>query len=171
MTEETVPQVPVVENSSKILVVPETIDMLRVGVLGLLVGLFIPLISWLLQRYFIEPVFCQETTALGVCAPNDMTTYYIATVVMTVIAVALLANWQIFRPLLIAVAAASALWGLQRYLGDTVAKAGWEYYLSSGISYALVSLLFYWLLRLRSFALSVGLCVVAVVLIRWVLLT
>ena len=171
MAEETVPQAPIIENDSRILVVPESIDMLRVGILGLLAGLFIPLISWLLQRYFIEPVFCRETTALGVCAPSDLTTYYIATVIMTVIAVAVLANWQVFRPLLIAVAAASALWGLQRYLGDTFAKAGWEYYLSSGIIYALVFLLFYWLLRLKSFMLSIGLCVAAVVLIRWVLLT
>src|SRR6266498_2376538 len=158
MAEETIPQAPTIESDSKILVVPETIDMLRVGILGLLAGILIPLISWLIQRYFIGPVFCHETTALGVCAAGDMTTYYIATVIMTVIAVALLANWQIFRPLLIAVAAASALWGLQRYLGDTAVKAGWEYYTSSGLMYALVSLLFYWLLRLKSFALSVGLC-------------
>jgi len=170
MAEEAVPQAPTINNESSILVLPEMMDLVRVGILGLLVGVLIPAIGWLLQKYFIGPVFCHETAALGVCAANDLTTYYVGTIIMTVIAVAVLANWQIFRPLLIAVAAASALWGLQRYLDDTLARAGWEYYLSSAVIYGLAFIAFYWLLRLKNFALSVALCVVAVVLIRWILL-
>jgi hypothetical protein len=170
MAEETIAQAPTIDNESNALVLPEMMDLVRVGVLGLLIGLLVPVIGWLLQKYFITPVFCHETATLGVCAANDLTTYYVGTIIMTVIAVAVLANWQIFRPLLIAVAAASALWGLQRYLGETLAKAGWEYYLSSAVIYGLAFISFYWLLRLKNFALSVALCVVAVVLMRWVLL-
>jgi hypothetical protein len=171
MATETVPQIPTTEEDSSVLISPEWIDLIRVGILGLVVGALIPFVGWLLQKFLIMPVFCRETAALAVCNSADLTTYYIATVVLSVVAVALMANWQIFRPLLVAVAAASALWGFQRYVGDTVVHAGIEYYISSAVLYALAFLLFYWLLRLKSFALSVVLTVVTVILIRWALLS
>lgn len=158
------------DESSRIIIMPERVEMLKVGLLGLATGLVIPCMAWLVQKFLLAPIFCREASNLGVCAPSDLTAYYIAVIITTIISVALMANWQVFRPLLIAVAAASALWGLQRYVSDTVAHAGWEYYISSAVMYAVVLLLFYWLLRLRSFAFSVILSVVAVILIRWALL-
>jgi hypothetical protein len=175
MASDSIPKIPtaepvVSEENIGPLVLPEVIDLVRVGALGLAVGALIPLIAWLLQKFLVAPVFCHPGAVLAVCGGDDLTTYYVATVVMAVIAVTLMANWQVFRPLLIAVAAASALWGLQHIAGGTLAQAGWEYYLSSAVLYALVYLLFYWLLRLRSFTLGVVLTVAAVVLIRWALL-
>jgi hypothetical protein len=170
MATETVPQIPTTEEETNVLISPEWIDLIRVGILGLAVGVLIPALGWLLQEFLIAPIFCKETSALAVCAPGDLTTYYIATVVLAVVAVALMANWQVFRPLLVVVAAVAALWGFQRYVGDMVTHAGVEYYSSSAVVYALAFLLFYWLLRLKSFALSVVLSVVAVILIRWALL-
>lgn len=170
MAVEAVPQIPTTEEDSNVLISPEWIDLIRVGILGLAVGVLIPAFGWLLQKFLIAPIFCKEATTLAVCTPGDLTTYYIATVVLSVVAVALMANWQVFRPLLVAVAAASALWGFQRYVGDTVSHAGVEYYISSAVLYAVAFLLFYWILRLKSFALSVILTVVAVILIRLALL-
>ncbi len=167
---ENVPEIPTVEDDSNLLIAPEWIDLLRVGLLGLAVGLFIPALSWVLQKFLIVPVFCREGAALAVCSGTDLTTYYISTVVLSVVGVALLANWQVFRPLLVAIAGAAALWGLQRYLGSTVTHSGIEYYLSSGVIFALAYLLFYWVMRLKNFALSVVLAVLAVALIRWALL-
>ena len=170
MAVEAVPQIPTTEEDSNVLISPEWIDLIRVGILGLAVGVLIPAFGWLLQKFLIAPIFCKEATTLAVCTPGDLTTYYIATVVLSVVSVALMANWQVFRPLLVAVAAASALWGFQRYVGDTVSHAGVEYYISSAVLYAVAFLLFYWILRLKSFALSVILTVVAVILIRLALL-
>jgi hypothetical protein len=167
---ESIPEIPTVEDDSNVLIAPEWIDLFRVGLLGLIVGVLIPALSWLLQKFLIAPVFCREGAVLGVCSSNDLTTYYIATVVLSVVAVALMANWQVFRPLLVAVAAAAALWGLQRYLGSTVVHSGVEYYISSGVIFALAFLLFYWVMRLKSFVFSVVLTVLAVVFIRWALL-
>jgi len=167
---DSVPPAPAIEAQSGILIIPEGVDLVRVGLLGIGVGLLIPALTWVLHAFLISPIFCRETSSLAVCAANDLTAYYVATVVMGVISVALMANWQIFRPLLVGVAAVAALWGLQRYAGSTIASAGIEYYVSSAALYALAMLLFYWLLRLKSFALSVVLTVVAVVLIRWALL-
>lgn len=170
MATETVPQIPTTEEETNVLISPEWIDLIRVGVLGLVVGALIPALGWLLQKFLIAPIFCKEASALTVCTPGDLTTYYIATVVLAVVAVALMANWQVFRPLLVAVAAAASLWGFQRYIGGTFDHAIVEYYISSALVYAVAFLLFYWLLRLKSFALSVVLSVVAVILIRWALL-
>jgi hypothetical protein len=169
VADEPIPQIPTLEDESNFIIVPETQDFLRVGLLGLVTGLLIPALAWLLQKFIISPIFCHDTS-LAVCSSGDLTTYYISTVVLGVVAVALMANWQVFRPLLIAVAAASALWGLQRYASGTVSHSGWEYYVSSGILYGLAFLLFYWLLRLKSFTLSVVLTVMLVILIRWALL-
>lgn len=164
-------QLPLTEEESTFLIAPEWVDLLRVGLLGLAVGALIPALGWVLQKFLITPVFCREGAHLAVCSTGDLTTYYIATVVLAVVAVALMANWQVFRPLLVAVAAAASLWGFQRYVGDTVSHAGVEYYLSSAVLYALAFLLFYWLLRLKNFTFSVILTVLAVVAIRWALLS
>ena len=168
---EAVPQIPTTEDDSSVLISPEWIDLIRVGILGLAVGVVIPAFGWLLQKFLVDPIFCRETSVLAICNPSDLTMYYIATVVVGVVAVALMANWQVFRPLLVAAAALAALWGFQRYVGDTVSHAGLEYYISSAVLYALAFVVFYWLLRLKSFALSVVLVVLAVVLIRWSLLS
>lgn len=172
MADNQILQAPTIENNtgSGIIVVPEGIEMLRVGLLGVVVGIGVPLLTWLLQQFLISPIFCHESTTLAVCSPSDLTTFYVSTIILGVIAIALMANWQVFRPLLIAVAAASALWGFRQFAGDTFAHAGFEFYVTSAILYALAYLLFYWLLRLKGFTLSVVLTVVAVILIRWALL-
>ena len=164
------PVAPTTEEQSNVLIIPEGVDLLRVGLLGLGVGLLIPALSWVLHTYLLSPIFCRGGAAAAICNTTDLTAYYVAAVIMGVVSVALMANWQVFRPLLIAVAAIASLWGFQRFTGNTIAHAGLEYYITSAIMFAVVYLLFYWLLRLKSFALSVILTVVAVVLIRWVLL-
>jgi hypothetical protein len=164
-----VPPAPVNENP-QVVMQPNKTEMLKVGLLGLASGVVTPLLAWLIQKFLLAPIFCHETVTSKVCAAGDLSAYYIAVVITAIISVALMASWQVFRPLLIAVAAAAALWGFQRYAGDTAAYAGWEYYASSAAMYASALLLFYWLLRLRSLAFSVLLTLVAVILIRWALL-
>lgn len=170
MAEEAI-AVPAIDDSdNKVLVIPEGKELLRVALLGVVVGVVTPLLAWLMQKYFVNPIFCRETT-VGICSAADATTYYVSTVVLAVVAIALMANWQIFRPLLIALAAAATLWGMQRYVGDVIARSGWEYYAASAGLYALTYVLFYWLMRLRSFVLSIILTVIAVVALRWLLLS
>ena len=170
MAEEGVTVPTIDDTDNKVLVVPEGKELLRVALLGIAVGLIVPLLAWLTQHYFVDPVFCRAAN-VGICAATDATTYYVSTVVMAVVAIAFMANWQVFRPLLIAVAAAAALWGMQRYALDVIAKSGMEYYAASAGLYALAYVLFYWLMRLRSFVLSIILTVVAVIVLRWILLS
>ncbi len=170
MANDTVPPAPAIEDESSVLVLPEAAELVRAGLLGVGVGLLIPLLGYLLQKFIITPLLCQQTSAVAVCAPSDLTAFYVSTVIVSVMGIALMANWQIFRPLLIAAAAASALWGFRKFAGHTESQAGFEFYSTSALLYSVAYMLFYWLLRLRNFALSVALTVIAVVLIRWALL-
>ena len=83
-------------------------ELLKVLLLGIAVGLLVPLLSFLLEKFFIEPVFCRSADSFGVCATGGLTAYYIATALVSVLAIVLLANWQVFRPLLIVVGVAAA---------------------------------------------------------------
>lgn len=145
-------------------------EMLRVMILGALIGLLIPFIGFLLEKFFIGPVFCSAGSGTGMCTNAANIGYYAASVVFGGLTVVVLANWQVFRPLVIAAAAIAALWGFRRYVQDLVGGNGLEYYLLSTVLYAAAYLLFYWLMRIRQFAVSLVLAVVIVVLVRWALL-
>lgn len=145
-------------------------EVLKVLLLGLAVGLLVPLLSFLLERFFIEPVFCRSADSFGVCATGGLTAYYIATALVSVLAIVLLANWQVFRPLLIVVGVAASLWGLKKYSGDVASASGLEFYLFSAVIFALAYLLFYWVMRIRTFVISVILAVGLVIAIRLALI-
>jgi hypothetical protein len=144
-------------------------EILRVGLLGALVGVLTPAIAFLADRFFIQPVFCASGDALGICGGNS-TAYYAASVVFAIVATVVLANWQVFRPLLIAVGATAALWGFSRYVQTLMATSGLEYYVTSAVLYGAAYLLFYWIMRIRVFAISVVLAAVLVFVARLVLL-
>lgn len=145
-------------------------ELIKVGLLGAGVGLLVALLGFLIERFFITPVFCTSPDSFGVCASGGLTAYYVATVLATIAAVVTMAQWQIFRPLLIAVAAAAALWGLKKYSGELAVQSGWEFYIYSAGLFAAAYLLFYWVMRLKAFWLSVALAVVLVVVIRFALI-
>ena len=146
------------------------VEGVKIAALGLIVGILVPLLSFLATQYFIQPVFCHATNTYGVCNNAGLTAYYISTVLISALATIILVNWQVFRPLLIAVAAAAALWGLQQAIGELARQSWLEYGLLSAITFMFTYLLFYWLMRVRSFVASVLLSVLAVVLLRWLLL-
>lgn len=144
-------------------------EILKLAVLGALIGLLIPFVGYLLEHFFIAPVFCTAGDALGLCTNAGSVGYYTASVIFGAISIVVLANWQVFRPLVIAVAAIAALWGFKRYVQDIVGSSGLEYYLFSVVLYAAAYLLFYWIMRIRRFALSLILTIAIVLLLRWAL--
>lgn len=145
-------------------------EVIKVALLGVAVGLLIPFIGFLIERFFILPVFCSSPDSFGVCASGGLTAYYVSTVIVTLAAVVALARWQVFRPLLIAIAAGAALWGLKKYIGDLSIVSGVEYYIFSALLFGVAYLLFYWIMRLRLFVMSVVLAVVLVTVLRFVLI-
>ena len=90
----------------------------------------------------------------------------VAIIISTIAGVANLARLRIYRPLLIGLAAAISLWGLQ------VITGGLAWYWAALVFVALFALayaVFAWLARLRNFILALVVTIVLVVLVRWVL--
>lgn len=148
----------------------ERIEALRVVLVGVFVGIVIPLLGTALSRWVIDPIFCQDPSNFAVCANGGMIAYYISASLVTIIAVALLVNWGVYRPLIIALGTLVALWGLKKFI-DPIAGANFiEYIALSAALFGVSYLLFYWFMQVRHFGVSMALAVVAAVAIRWTLL-
>lgn len=146
-------------------------EIVKVVILGLIVGLLVPLGTSLLTTYFIEPVFCRADGAMNICASGAVIANHIAAVIIAVVAFAVLTRWGIYRALLLVAASTLALWGLQKYAAPLTTGYWLEYYLFSALLYGLAYTSFYWVLRLKNFvaslvvliALVVAVCVVMVI--------
>lgn len=145
-------------------------EALKVAFTGALVGVLIPLLGWVLSQLALRPILCQDPTA-SACGMVDPIGYYAATVIVTAAAVPVLASGGVFRGLLVAVSAGVALWGLQNYVPALVGGSWLEYGLFSAVLFGLAYALFYWLMRLRNFGLSLVISLAVVLAVRWALLT
>lgn len=140
-----------------------TKDIAQVLSLGLAAGALTVLLAELIQRFFINPVFCQNGGNSTYCGVDGLTGFYAATVIITVLSVVALARFGIFRPLLIAVGAAVALWGVK---ADLLSLGFIEYFFWVTVLFGLTYLLLYWLLRARNFVVSLVMVTVAVIALR-----
>jgi hypothetical protein len=142
-------------------------EIIGVILTGALVGIAIGLLTEAIARWFIEPVFCRSTDSFAICANGGNVAFYAATVIVTILSVIALVRIGVFRPLLVAVASAASLWGIKSYIDDF---PWYEYGLWLALLFALTYLMFYWLLRARSFVLSLIIALIGVVAIRWLLI-
>jgi hypothetical protein len=145
-------------------------ELLRMAILGIIVGLLMPLGGYLLSRFFVSPIFCNSGNTLNLCTNSIDVSYGVASVLFGGLAVVVLANWQVFRPLVIAAAAIVALWGYRQYLLGLAGGSNVEFYSFSAVLYGAAFLLFYWVMRVRLFAVSLILAILLVAAIRWALL-
>lgn len=145
--------------------VPMTIaDIARAMLTGAGVGSVSTGIYLLLNKFIFAAALCRE--GVQGCANAPMYSTIIAVVIAAIIGVVALAKVAIYRPLLIAIAAPLALWGLYAMLGGIF----WLWaLLIAAVLFALAYGLFAWTARLRSFIFSVLTLVVLVVIVRLVL--
>lgn len=150
--------------------VPTTRDeVIKVIGTGVISGILIALLGSLIAAYIIAPVFCNNTGqgAFGVCASGGVVAEHIAAILVGFGAFLLLTRWTVYRALLLVVAVTIAMWGLKKYADPLTAGSWLEYYLFAGLLYGLGYALFYWILRLRQFAVSLVLTVVSVAASCW----
>lgn len=143
-------------------------EMLRVIFVGLAVGVLAPLFTWLLSKFFIDPVFCHQGGNMGICGSGGVVANHIAVVFLTIVAFAFLNHSAIYRALLLALASGISMWGLQKYASSLTAFGGIEYYLFSALLYSLAYATFFWVLRLRAFAIAVAILAVVLGVTCWV---
>lgn len=148
----------------------ERIEALKVTVLGIIVGLAVPLLGNAISMWVIEPIFCQDASNFTTCANGGMIAYYVSSTLVTIMAIGLLVNWGVYRPLLIGLGALVALWGFKKFVDPIIGVSFYEYLAISALLFGLSYLVFYWFMRVRHFGVSLALAAVAATAIRWVLL-
>lgn len=143
-----------------------TTEVARVLLVGASVGLLVALLTELVSRFFIEPVFCRSADSFAICANGGTIAYNATLVIVSMIAVGALVKLNVFRPLLVALGAAASLWGMNRYIGGLPVL---EYGFWMVLLFALAYLLFFWLMRARNFVVSLVALIAVVIAIRLVL--
>lgn len=136
--------------------------LVRVALLGAGLGVLYWLLTLLVRQVVFVPLFCGDPSN-SMCVGATGSAGVIALLLVSVAGLLGLVRLAIYRPLLVALAAAVSLWGI----------AGWtsqlfwlEAILWSAALFALAYTVFTWMVRPRAFPLALILVVVTVVLIR-----
>lgn len=132
----------------------------------LLVGLGVGVITWLLQlilaKYVFGPIMCHDTVQASCSAVTNYANIS-AGFLAAAAGLVLLVRLRVYRPLLVAIAALIALWGLYTITDGMVWIAALSLF---AVLTAATYGLFTWLARIRSFLISLITIVIALVLIR-----
>lgn len=137
------------ENQPKIIYMSAR-TIISVVIAGLLLGVFAYLLTMLLDKAVLTPIFCRGEDAFSVCANTERISANIATVFAAVAGMFALLQLGVYRPLLIAAAAAVILWGSTAWISTNwVEEVLW----SVGL-YAVVYAALVWLSRIRNFAIA-----------------
>lgn len=137
-------------------------SLLQVALLGAGLGVLYWLLTLLVRQIVFVPLFCGDPTNT-MCVGATGSAGVVALILASVVGLLGLVRLAIYRPLLIALAAAVSLWGLS---GWTANMFWLEAMASSVVLFALCYAIFTWLVRPRSFVLAGILVVVMVILAR-----
>lgn len=139
--------------------------LLQVIAVGAVVGLVAWGLSFFLDKYIFQAILCHGSQAIR-CDMGAQYAEGVASVVAAGVGLFFLVRLQVFRPLLVALAAMACLWGI---VGLTVEMPLYGVGLSVAGLYAAAYTLFAWLARLRMFWLVVVLLIAVVIGVRYVL--
>lgn len=142
-----------------------TQQLLRVLAVGALVGLIIWLLATVLEMYVFKNMVCGGTQSMQ-CAASLHYAGTSASILGGGVGLFLLARFQIYRALLVVIAATVCLWGVMAMLNSS----GWQVALPTLLLLFTAAYgLFAWIARLRSFVLSLVVIIVLVVVARFLL--
>lgn len=140
-------------------------DFIGVLVTGIIVGIAVFALYALLNKFVFGAVLCRPQST-GDCAQAPNYAMIVAIIIATIGGVANLARMRVYRPLLVGIAAAFALFGVHTLL----AGVAWYWaLLSLAVLFALAYVALTWIARVRNFILALVITIVVVVLARWVL--
>lgn len=118
----------------------------RTILIGAVAGAITWLLSIALDRFMITPVFCSGTDNISACTNSVMTATYVASVLVGIMTIPVLAMTQTKRAFLVVLMSTAALWGLAAWLaGSWITSLFWTV-----LTYATVYALMVWVNRLRS---------------------
>lgn len=139
---------------------PQT--LVQVALLGAGLGLLSWLMTIVVRQVIFVPLFCGDPTNAA-CVGATGSAGVLALIVTGIVGLLGLVRLGVYRPLLVALAAAVSLWGIALWTGGLqwFEAAAW-----SVVLYALVYAVYAWLVRPRSFAFALVLVIVVAVLSR-----
>lgn len=137
--------------------------LVRVLLLGVILGAVGWLLTLLLNQFVLGPVFCGNQSTTGLCLNSEVTAGNIALVLMSIAGVLGLVRMGVYRPMLIAIAVVISLWGIAGWVDGLV---WFEGFIWTILLYAITYAAFTWLVRPRSFLFAIILVLVLIALAR-----
>jgi len=122
-------------------------QLIQVAVFGLVTGLVVWGLTYIFSTYMLEPLLCQNDMAGG-CTAASLYGEGIATVIGAAVGLFILVKLQVFRPLLVVLAAVVSLWGI---IGIVSTLPWYIVGFCCAVLYMMVYLLFTWITRIRLF--------------------
>ena len=140
------------------------VQFVQVVIIGLLAGAFSWIFAEVLGTYVLKPAACAGDAF--VCAASSQPAVILGSLLAAFIGLFGLVKLQIFRPLLIVIAATLSLWGL---VGELTALS-WYWSLAATTALSAIAYTAYmWIVRIRMFWLVVLLSVVLIVALRLII--
>lgn len=136
--------------------------LVQVGLLGAGLGLLSWLLTILVRQVIFVPLFCGDPTNAA-CVGATGSAGVLALIITGIVGLLGLVRLGVYRPLLVALAAAVSLWGVAVWIG---AMQWYEAAAWSALLYALMYMAFAWLVRPRAFGLALTLVVLVTILSR-----
>ncbi|MDB5176823.1 MAG: rane protein of unknown function [Candidatus Saccharibacteria bacterium] len=137
-------------------------QLIQVAIFGVGVGAGAWILTLLIRQVILNPLLCSDATS-SACISAPDTAGAIAAVVVAIIGVLGLVRLSIYRPLIIVLAVAICLWGLNGWVAGLPWFEGLAW---SVLLYALAYVTFSWLVRPRAFLPAIIIVIVVVVLAR-----
>ncbi len=140
-------------------------QIISVAVIGVATGVLWAALTIILQKFLLEPVFCQ--VAITTYCKNVPTIgVTMSTIVVHIAGLAALARMGVLRPLLVVLAAVVTLVGLPFWVSN---QPWWLELLYTGIITGLAYVYYAWVNRLAVFPVALVLTVVSVIVARLLL--
>lgn len=141
-----------------------TVQFIQVAVIGLIVGVFSWIFAEVLGMYVLKPDAC--TGDAFVCAASSQPAVILGSILAALIGLFGLVKLQIFRPLLVVIAATLSLWEVVSEL----TALSWYWSLgTTALLYAVAYVAFMWIVRIRIFWVVLLLAVALVVALRLII--
>lgn len=141
-------------------------ELVRILLIGALVGLITIALYASLDKYVLTPALCTSPELAVRCASKPYFAAGIATVVGGVIGLFALVNQRVYRPLYVVLLAAAGLWNAVLIIG---AFPFWLAIVSVALIFAVVYALFAWLAQIRNFVVAFAVGLIVVLLMRLII--
>jgi hypothetical protein len=131
---------------------------IRIAAIGVFSGLIFWLLTIVINKYFVEPLFCKNSLEALSCMNSVEISGNVASVFVAIAGMIAMVKFRMGQPLIVAVTAAAILWGLATWTsGLSIVEA----IVWSASTYLLAFLLFSWIVRYR----RIGIVLVVILII------